>query len=196
MRKILYKLVCLSIKLFKHLYIRLSNFFYVSAFKSMQGELRFPHILVGEENIEIGKNTIIWEGAILTAWNKYGSQHFSPSICIGDNCNINEHCHISACSSIRIGNNVLTGRYVYISDNLHGASNKLHNMLNPIDRPLVVKGDIVINDNVWIGERVSILSGVNIGRGSIIAANSVVTHDVPDYCVAAGSPAKIIKKIK
>ncbi len=69
-------------------------------------------------------------------------------------------------------------------------------MYNPIHRPLVVKGPIVIEDNVWIGERVCILSGVNIGKGAIIAANSVVTHDVPEYCVAAGSPAKVIKQIK
>ena len=57
------------------------------------------------------------------------------------------------------------------------------------------KGGIHIEKNVWIGNNVCILSSVNIGKGAIIGANSVVTHDVPPYCVAAGNPARIIKKL-
>ena len=57
-------------------------------------------------------------------------------------------------------------------------------------------GEIVtIKDNVWIGEKSSVLAGVTIGKGAIIAANSVVTKDVPDYCLVAGCPAIIIKRI-
>ncbi|MBR0310679.1 MAG: hypothetical protein IJQ97_07320 [Paludibacteraceae bacterium] len=54
---------------------------------------------------------------------------------------------------------------------------------------------VVIDDNVWIGEKSSILPGVHIGRGAIVAANSVVTHDVPAYSVVAGVPAKVIKQL-
>jgi acetyltransferase-like isoleucine patch superfamily enzyme len=54
---------------------------------------------------------------------------------------------------------------------------------------------IVIEDNVWIGERSTILKGVTIGRGSVVGCNSVVTHDVPPYCVVAGNPARIVKRL-
>ena len=92
-----------------------------------------------------------------------------------------------------MGNNILTGRYVYISDNSHGKSNKEELDIPPIKRKLYVKGPVIIEDNVWIGERVCILSGVHIGKGAIIAANAVVTHDVPAGCIVGGVPAKIIK---
>lgn len=162
----------------------------------MDGQIRSPHQITGERNISIGKGTIIWPNVILAAWTNYGKQHFSPSIEIGENCNINECNQISACNKIKIGNNVLTGRYVYISDNSHGDSITEHISMPPLQRPLVSKGCVVIEDNVWIGERACILSGVTIGTGAIIAANTVVTHDVPAYTVAAGVPAKVVKQIK
>jgi lipopolysaccharide O-acetyltransferase len=52
---------------------------------------------------------------------------------------------------------------------------------------------VTINGGAWLGERCCILSGVTIGRKSIIGANSVVTKDIPDFCIAAGNPAKVIK---
>ena len=55
------------------------------------------------------------------------------------------------------------------------------------------KGDIIVDDDVWIGERATIMSGVHIGQGAVIAAGSVVTHNVPPYAVVGGVPAKVIK---
>ena len=55
------------------------------------------------------------------------------------------------------------------------------------------KGDIIIGDDVWIGYRTIILSGVNIGQGAVVAAGSVVTKDVPPYSIVAGNPAKVVK---
>ena len=86
-------------------------------------------------------------------------------------------------------------RYVYISDNSHGDTSIDSILLPPVQRQMIVKGPVVIEDNVWIGERVCILSGVTIGKGAIVAANSVVTHDVPPYSVVGGVPAKLIKVI-
>ena len=68
-------------------------------------------------------------------------------------------------------------------------------LLPPVQRQMVVKGPVVVEDNVWIGERVCILSGVTVGKGAIVAANSVVTKDVPPYSVVGGVPAKLIKVI-
>ena len=59
---------------------------------------------------------------------------------------------------------------------------------------LPLKGDTVVGNDVWIGQNVTVMPGVNIGDGAIIAANSVVTKDIPAYCVAGGNPCKIIKK--
>ena len=178
-----------------HIWHKLYNIRIRSKFQKMEGRIISPHQLKGEKYISIGKGTTIHKGVILTAWDKYGNQTFTPSIKIGNNCNIGEHAHITACKEIIIGNNILTGRRIYISDNAHGNSSKEEIDIPPIKRPLHVKGSVIIEDNVWIGEHVCILSGVHIGKGAIIAANAVVTHDVPEGCVVGGVPAKIIKKI-
>lgn len=164
-------------------------------FRLNNGVIIHPHFLKGAQYITIGKGTKIDNAAILTAWDCYGERHFKPTISIGMNCHIGEYVHISAINKIFIGDNVLTGRYVYISDNSHGQVNIDEAEISPIERPLYSKGEIVIEDNVWIGEHVCILPDVHIGKGAIIGANAVVTHDVPAYCVAGGNPAKIIKKI-
>lgn len=125
-----------------------------------------------------------------------GGESFTPYIQIGDNVSIETDCHISAINSVIIEDGVLIASFVYISDHSHGIifdNKELH--IRPIDRPLSSKGPIKICRNVWIGEKVSILPGTTIGEGSIIGANSVVTHDIPPYCIAVGSPAKIIKNL-
>ena len=172
------------------------NFIYKYSFKNFKGIIIYPHHIIGEKYISIGNNTKILNHAILTAWDKYDNQKFTPSIQIGDNCNIGENSHISACQLIKIGNNLLTGRYVYISDNSHGKCSLEEAYTHPSKRELYSKGPVIIGNNVWIGERACILSGVTIGDSAIIAANSVVTHDVPPFSVVGGVPAKIIKMIK
>ena len=88
------------------------------------------------------------------------------------------------------------GANVLVSDNSHGQLIEEQLSFQPSKRPLYSKGCIKIEENVWIGENVSILGGVTIGNGAIIGANSVVTHDVPPFSLAAGAPAKIIKTPK
>ena len=153
---------------------------------------------IGEKYISIGDNTSIGNYGRLTAYGYYDKtkQYFSPLLTIGNNCNIGEQSHITAINCIMIGNNVLTGPRVLITDNAHGDS--LFKLLDtaPTERFLYSKGKVVIEDNVWIAEGAMIMPGVRIGKGSIIAANSVVTKDIPSYSVAAGTPAKIIKTMK
>lgn len=192
---VIYRLFSLLYKIWRSfkskLYIASTRCLY----KQNDGFIVRPHQIVGEKNIVIGRNTIFAEGAIITAWNYRGKQKFEPEIIIGSNCVFGEHIQISCCRKIQIGDNVLTGRYVYISDNSHGETDLSSLLIPPSKRPLSIKGEICIGDDVWIGERACILSGVKIGTGSVIAANAVVTHDIPSYCVAAGIPAKIIKKL-
>ena len=145
---------------------------------------------IGEQYITIGNNTHMGDFGRLT------KQIFSPEIIIGDNCSIGSQSHITAINKIVIGNNVLTGPRVLITDNSHGASIDTILDTPPSKRELVSNGPVTIEDNVWIGEGAMIMPNVTIGKGSIIAANSVVTKDIPAYCVAAGSPAKIIKTLR
>lgn len=149
----------------------------------------------GGKHISIGDDTIIQRHAILGCWTRYHDQTFSPSITIGDHCNIGEYCHITAINQIVIGNGLLTGRFVLISDNSHGGLSQAEAAIPPAARKLVSKGPVVIGDNVWIGDKVTILAGVHIGDNAIIAANAVVTEDVPANTLVAGVPASVRRRL-
>lgn len=142
--------------------------------------------------ISIGNDTHIAKHCILGCWKTYKDKHNCPKIIIGDNTNIGEYTQISAAKEVKIGNGVLTGRYVYISDNSHGSSDLCTLQTRPSERELYIKGSVIIGNNVWIGDKACILSGVTIGDGAIIGCNAVVTHDVSPYSIVAGVPAKIV----
>lgn len=150
--------------------------------------------LVGPEHIHIKDGTCFGDGLYLTAWAKYNNQFFTPYIEIGNNSCIGDFNHITCVNKIIIGNNLLTGKWVTITDNAHGTTDKEALLSPPIERLLSSKGPVIIGNNVWIGDKATILPGVTIGDGAIIGANAVVTKDVPPYSVVAGNPARIIKK--
>ena len=148
--------------------------------------------------ISVGTDSSFGNGMTLTCYDKIKRAgqiaYCTPSIQIGNGVSIGEDAHITCINKIVIGNNVLMGKKVLITDNAHSSSE--HDVLDiaPMSRPLFSKGPVVIEDNVWIGEKASIMPGVHIGKSAIIGANSVVTKDVPAYTVVGGIPAKIIKK--
>jgi len=150
----------------------------------------------GSKHIIIGKGTTIQGHCILGAWVRYAGEQFSPTISIGNDCNIGEHTHITSINKIIIGNGFLTGRYVFIGDNSHGGFSWEESSIPPIQRRLQSKGDVVIGDNVWIGDKSTILAGVTIGDNVIVGANSVVTKDIPSNTMVAGVPARIIKRLE
>ena len=156
----------------------------------------FNLVYLGLENISIGDNFTCGERLKLRAFSEWRGKHYNPSITIGNNVNIESDCQISTISSIIIDDNVLIASFVFISDISHGTNSISDIEVPPLQRDLISKGKIRICKNVWIGEKVSILGGVTIGEGSIIGTGSVVTHDIPSYSIAVGSPAKVIKKIK
>ncbi len=98
---------------------------------------------------------------------------------------------ISAAESITIGNEVICGANVTITDT------DWHNIM-PGKRTSgkILSAPIMIGDNVWLGLNVTVLKGVTIGNGTVIAANSTVSRDIPENVMAAGTPARIIKKIQ
>lgn len=150
--------------------------------------------LKGQKYISVGNETFIDSGVQLTAWDSHNGLRFTPSITIGNRCAIRNNAHITAINSITIGDDLLTGTNVLITDNSHGMATHEHMSLPFTERPMVSKGPVVIGNKVWLGNNVCVMAGVTIGDGAIIGANSVVTHDVPAYAVAAGIPARIIKQ--
>lgn len=144
----------------------------------------------GAKSISIADGSFFDDFFYLTAWPELTEKN--PVLKIGADCSFGSFNHITCTNEIFIGNGVLTGKWVTISDNNHGDTS-LESLKNiPSQRKMLSKGPVVIEDNVWIGDKATILSGVKIGKGAVVAANAVVTKDVPAFCVVAGSPAKII----
>lgn len=148
------------------------------------------YTFIGGEYISVGDDTIIEKGVQLTA---YKTTDKTPEIIIGNGCLIRKDSHITATCSVKIGNGLLTGTNVFITDNSHGLTDYESLTLPPRQRPIAFKGPVAIGNNVWLGNNVCVLSGCSIGDGAVVGANSVVTHDIPPYCVATGIPAKVIK---
>ena len=156
--------------------------------------IRRPFYIRGKKYIRIGDGFTTGIGARIDAFPKDGK-----GICIdiGKDVQINDYVHIAGVRSVKIGNNVLIASKVFITDHNHGSygQNGVHTdpAVPPAARELY-SAPVVIKDNVWIGEMVSILPGVMIGEGAVIATAAVVNKDVPAYSIAAGVPAKVIKR--
>lgn len=149
-----------------------------------------------KSNISIGANCMI---RCLLVAEEHGK------IKIGDNCYLGDRTRVGAVENITIGNDVIISSAVHINDNNNHPT-------SPKQRYAMTRsGDffgelwkwsysahkpVRIEDNVWIGERSTITKGVTIGKGSIVASNSVVTHDVPEYSIVAGNPAKVVKYLQ
>lgn len=110
------------------------------------------------------------------------------NITVGKNVFINACCKFQDQGGIEIGDNVLIGHSVVIAT--------LNHDFNPALRANMTPKRVKIGNNVWIGSNVTILPGVEIGGGTIVGAGSVVTKSLPQNCIAAGNPAKIIKYLE
>lgn len=153
----------------------------------------------------IGKNSVVYkplqidepcsviiENDVYIAQNSWimGNKTKEQTLMIGRNSTIGHYAHIIAKEKVVIEKKVLIADKVFISDCTHNYED--------INRPVIQQGisivkPVCIGEGSWIGENVCIC-GVNIGKHCVIGANSVVTRDIPDYSIAAGVPAKIIKK--
>jgi acetyltransferase-like isoleucine patch superfamily enzyme len=154
----------------------------------------YPCRVIGGIGISLGINVSIAKGSIITVWQT--SEYQSPQIIFGDDVSIGEDCHTTAINKIIIGNQVLMGKKITITDNSHGKNDSITDLeLPPSERRSYSKGPVIIKDRVWIGDKVTILPGVIIEENAIIGANSVVTKNVPANTIVAGNPAKIIKII-
>jgi acetyltransferase-like isoleucine patch superfamily enzyme len=114
---------------------------------------------------------------------------YAPELIIGRGSQVGDYCHITCSKRVEIGEDVLMGQRVFISDSNH--------VYRDIAAPILAQGltarPVLIGAGTWLGNH-AVVVGCSIGRNCVIGANAVVTRDVPDYCVVAGAPARVIKR--
>ena len=182
------------------LFSRFFRFLFRFSFKKYgkNSSIIFPLKIQGIKNISIGNNVYVAYKSILSV-GLTARQNAALGVPlktsknsileIGDGSKIGNFNHIVATEKIIIGKKVLIADKVYISDNIHC----YQDIFTPIiDQKIKQINHVEIGDGSWIGENVCIL-GAKIGKNCVIGANSVVTKDIPDYSIAVGSPAVVIK---
>ena len=116
---------------------------------------------------------------------------YSENITIGNNVHLGPGCELDGAGAISIGDGVIFAPEVCIYSRTHNFnSSDLRSI--PYDNRMIT-ANVIIGDYVWIGRRVIVLPGVTIGKGVVIGAGSIVSKDIPDYAVAVGNPAKVVK---
>lgn len=149
--------------------------------------LQPPVRLDGEWRIAIGSGVYVGAGSWLQVIDGHGD---AVALELGDGTSIQGGCVLSAALGVRLGRQVLLARHVYVSDHAHAFGDTSRAVLaQGIDRVEPVE----ICDGAWLGENVVVCPGVRIGRGAVVGANSVVTSDVPDFSVAVGAPARVVR---
>lgn len=155
---------------------------------------RFPIVIRGRDYIDFGSKLTTGVGC---RFDVYPIKLGGAIVKFGKNCQINDYVHIVGMESIEIGDNVLMASHIFISDNSHGSyKGDIHDsdpIISPIEREYVT-APIKIGNNVWIGEGVVVMPGVTIGDGCVIGAHSIVSKSIPEYSIAVGTPAKVIKQ--
>jgi acetyltransferase-like isoleucine patch superfamily enzyme len=150
--------------------------------------ISLPVRIVGEKKIEIGNHVYLGVHCWIESLDNIVKDR--PVIKIGDRVSVAGFCTITAISGVTIGKGVLIARFVHISDHSHSFSAK---DIAIKDQNLSNISQVTIEDGAWIGHGVVICPGVTIGKNAVIGANSVVRHNIPEYSVAAGVPARVIR---
>lgn len=147
-----------------------------------------PVKIEGAGGITVGPGAVVLQNGWLAALPLL--EGVEPRLELGAGCYVGRSCHIVAIKGVSIGAKALIADRVYISDNVHVFENPL---VPVMDQPVKLKGEVCIGEGAWLGENVCVI-GASVGRNSVVGANSVVTRDIPDHCVAVGSPARIVKR--
>lgn len=149
--------------------------------------IQLPLRLAGEGRIAIGDDVFVGAGSWLQVIDNSGSE---PALVIGDGTSVAGGCVLSAARLVRLGKRVLLARNVYIADHMHSYADRSRAVL---DQGITRIGIVEIGDGAWLGQNVVVGPGVRVGRGAVVGANSVVLSDVPDFGVAVGAPARIVR---
>lgn len=149
-----------------------------------------PKAISHPELIRIGQDTTILADARMQVYPELSNEGH-PSITIGTGCFFGYRICMLAAGTITIGDHVLMASDITLCAHNHGMDPESD--IPYMDQPLTC-APITIADDCWIGDKVIVLPGVTIGKGSIIGAGSVVTKDVPEYSIAVGNPARVVKR--
>jgi acetyltransferase-like isoleucine patch superfamily enzyme len=145
----------------------------------------------GIERMKFGNNVVVQKDCWLNI--AFNNPAPGPMILIGEGTNIGRRCTLSAANRIEIGKFVLIAPNVFIADT--------HHEYQKLGVPIMNQGitthedQIVIGDETWIGINAVIMGNVAVGKHCVIGANSVINKDIPDYCVAVGNPARVVKML-
>ena len=142
------------------------------------------------QSIRLGRGVFIGHNARIIGVKKYNGVLFSPDILFSDGVSIQQGLHLTCARSVTIGKNTAIAAYVTITDINH----PYEDINLPIEKQNLEVKPVSIGDDCKVYNGAVILPGVTIGKHVVVGANSVVTSDLPDYCVAVGSPAKIVKQ--
>jgi acetyltransferase-like isoleucine patch superfamily enzyme len=146
--------------------------------------------LFGESSIELGEGCIIGPNATLSAGVSPEQVLNGPIVSIGDRCVIGKGSGIVGHQRIEIGDDVWTGHSVYVSDANHGYTDRIE----PVGRQFAAPRPVRVGAGSWLGHGALILGGASIGEHVVVGAGAVVTGDLPDYSVAVGNPARVIRR--
>jgi maltose O-acetyltransferase len=138
--------------------------------------------LLGLAGFDIGKGTVIWGRIMIT-----GSGNLYDRLHIGESCWFNDACQLDLNAPIHIGNRVSLGHQVLLMTSTHAIGNSIRRAGEFVTCP------IHIGDGAWLGSRCTILPGITVGEGAVVAAGAIVTNDVRPNTLVAGVPAKIIR---
>jgi len=154
--------------------------------------LLYPQgVIYNERYLQIGEGTMVGPNTAITAgMSPIQEMPTNPVVSIGSRCIIGRGSHIIGHWSIEIGDDIMTGPYVYITDQNH----TYIEVDEPIGRQWPVESEVKIGSGSWLGANVVILPGTHLGRNTVVAAGAVVSGDFPDHCVIGGVPARILKR--
>jgi acetyltransferase-like isoleucine patch superfamily enzyme len=148
--------------------------------------------LVNERYVHIGVGTIIGPHVTISAGMAPGQRCLTdPVVRIGDRCLIGRGSGIVGHLSIEIEDDVWTGHHVYVTDQNHA----YEDLARPISVQWMPERPVRIGAGSWLGHGTVVLPGTTIGRHVVIGANSVVRGEIPDFCVAAGNPAVVVRRL-
>lgn len=140
--------------------------------------------------IEVGNDVFIWDNARINVIEQYYDFHYEPELILEDGVTIGQNCHIVCCNSIVLKKGATLGPCVTLADAHHG----YEDLKIPIMRQQMKSSPIVIGENSLINSHCFVSQGVKIGKECFIGAGSVVVNDIPDYSVAVGNPARVIRQ--
>jgi acetyltransferase-like isoleucine patch superfamily enzyme len=146
---------------------------------------------ISRRGIRLGDHVTIGRSAVIRPTNFYGGE-MGEGLQVGNNSNIGPFAYVGCSGFVEIGNAVMIAPRVSI----YAENHKFARTDIPMKEQGVERQTVVIEDDCWISANAVILSGVRIGKGTIVAAGSVVTGDVPPYSIVAGVPAKVIRSRK